>query len=265
MNVSLRSRVLSPGFTLIELLVVIAIIAILAAILFPVFAQAREKARQTSCLSNMKQMGLAALMYTQDYDERTPRNWYGPTDPGGTGPEATTAIGDTPERYKWMDAIQPYVKNVQIFTCPSAPHLAYIPRTALKTGETTRKYGSYSYNRAYGQFDIESDITPAGKSLAAFALPADTVWFAEAPGGGPYDFDFRWPDVASNPIVSKTSPRVLQDPNIAQIQYVIERHQGKTNVLWCDGHSKATSLDYLAKTNSKGVMYLFTVTDDQND
>jgi prepilin-type N-terminal cleavage/methylation domain-containing protein/prepilin-type processing-associated H-X9-DG protein len=269
MNSQARFRVPTPrhdaAFTLIELLVVIAIIAILAAILFPVFAQAREKARQTSCLSNTKQMGLAALMYAQDYDETTPRNWYGPTDTGGTGPEATTAIGDVPERYKWMDAIQPYVKNVQIFTCPSASSLVYIPRTALKTGETTRKYGSYSYNRAYGQFDIAADSTPAGKSLAAFALPSDTVFFAEAPGGGPYDFDFRWPDVASNPIVSKTSPRTLQDPNIPQIQYVIERHQGKTNVLWCDGHSKATSLDYLAKTNSKGVMYLFTVADDANE
>src|SRR5688572_4787497 len=157
------------AFTLIELLVVIAIIAILAAILFPVFAQAREKARQTSCLSNMKQIGTAALMYIQDYDERTPRNWY-----GMDGFEATTAIGDTPGRYKWMDSIQPYIKNTQIFTCPSASQLPYVPRTALQTGQTTTKYGSYAYNRAYGQVDVESDTTPAGKSLAQLALPSDT-------------------------------------------------------------------------------------------
>jgi prepilin-type N-terminal cleavage/methylation domain-containing protein len=116
------------AFTLIELLVVIAIIAILAAILFPVFAQAREKARQTSCISNLKQIGTAALMYAQDYDERTPRNWF-----GDMGFEETTAPGDTPDRYKWMDAIQPYVKNTQVFTCPSASSLVYVPRIRLQT------------------------------------------------------------------------------------------------------------------------------------
>ncbi len=249
------------GFTLIELLVVIAIIAILAAILFPVFAQAREKARQTSCLSNLKQIGTAALMYTQDYDELTPRNWC-----GSLGFEATTAPGDIPNRYKWMDALQPYVKNTQIFTCSSAANLSYVPRTALVPGQTTRKYGAYAYNRAYGQADLETDLTPAGKSLAKFEVPSETVWFAETVGGGPYDFDFRWPDVASNPIVTKTTPRMLVDAgNPKMIQYLIERHQGKSNVLWCDGHSKAASLDTLAAKNSAGTMYRFTVTDDEKN
>ncbi len=94
------------GFTLIELLVVIAIIAILAAILFPVFARAREKARQTSCLSNVKQVTLATMMYAQDYDERLPITtfWY----PGEGATRAT-----------WKFAIGPYAKNDQIFLCPS--------------------------------------------------------------------------------------------------------------------------------------------------
>src|SRR3989441_11069229 len=98
-------RARKPAFTLIELLVVIAIIAILAAILFPVFAQAREKARQSGCLSNLKQIGTGLMMYTQDYDEAYPCNWFGglwPTTPDG-------------RQYKWMDAVYPYVKNVQVF------------------------------------------------------------------------------------------------------------------------------------------------------
>ena len=94
------------GFTLIELLVVIAIIAILAAILFPVFAQAREKARAAACLSNGKQMALGLMMYAQDYDERLPRVWT-PTFGAKNGPR------------DWKDDIQPYVKNVDVFRCPS--------------------------------------------------------------------------------------------------------------------------------------------------
>ncbi len=88
------------AFTLIELLVVIAIIAILAAILFPVFAKAREKARQSSCASNLKQLNLAILQYAQDYDETTPARWF-----AGGG--------------HWFEVTQPYVKNRQLEICPS--------------------------------------------------------------------------------------------------------------------------------------------------
>jgi prepilin-type N-terminal cleavage/methylation domain-containing protein len=100
------------GFTLIELLVVIAILAILAAILFPVFAQAREKARQAACLSNTKQMGLGILMYVQDYDETySPAYYY--NDPDASGNLDLTGIN------QWSGLVQPYVKNVGIFVCPS--------------------------------------------------------------------------------------------------------------------------------------------------
>jgi prepilin-type N-terminal cleavage/methylation domain-containing protein/prepilin-type processing-associated H-X9-DG protein len=100
------------AFTLIELLVVIAIIAILAAILFPVFAQARDKARQATCLSNLKQMGTALMMYTQDHDETYPPTYtYG--DPTATSNLDGTGI------HHWSGFIQPYVKNVRIFVCPS--------------------------------------------------------------------------------------------------------------------------------------------------
>ena len=104
------------GFTLIELLVVIAIIAILAAILFPVFARAREKARQTSCLSNVKQIALATIMYTQDYDETLPR-YYRPTVDPVEYPDGSMHTG-----IEWQAALYPYINNTQIFNCPSASY-----------------------------------------------------------------------------------------------------------------------------------------------
>lgn len=110
------------GFTLIELLVVIAIIAILAAILFPVFARARENARRTSCLSNMKQINLGMMQYTQDYDEHYPNYYWnngtqapGPENGGEWYPSATST------NWFWQNMIYPYVKSVQVFICPSSP------------------------------------------------------------------------------------------------------------------------------------------------
>jgi prepilin-type N-terminal cleavage/methylation domain-containing protein/prepilin-type processing-associated H-X9-DG protein len=104
-----RSRTRDSAFTLIELLVVIAIIAILAAILFPVFAQARERARMVSCLSNMKQLGLSLRMYCQDYDETHVMPRFRDYD------------------YVWKNAVIPYIKNKQIFACPSNPRSVLTP------------------------------------------------------------------------------------------------------------------------------------------
>jgi prepilin-type N-terminal cleavage/methylation domain-containing protein len=101
------------GFTLIELLVVIAIIAILAAILFPVFAQAREQARMSTCLSNFKQMGLGVMMYVQDWDENYPiSRLYGFPGHSDCGQKTVT----------WKDETAPYVKNLQVYKCPSNKH-----------------------------------------------------------------------------------------------------------------------------------------------
>src|SRR2546423_11341691 len=115
-----KSSKRTPGFTLIELLVVIAIIAILAAILFPVFAQARKSARSTSWLSNVKQVGLAVLMYSQDYDERFPIPLY-------DMPQNDPTYGKQDQPWGvwiayhigWNHTVLPYIKNVQIFQCPS--------------------------------------------------------------------------------------------------------------------------------------------------
>lgn len=109
-HLSPRSR---RGFTLIELLVVIAIIAILAAILFPVFAQAREKARQTSCLANEKQLGLGLMQYQQDNDETYPQGYYYKNNTATTNGSATGGY------ITWTVTMQPYVKNAQVFVCPS--------------------------------------------------------------------------------------------------------------------------------------------------
>ena len=129
------------GFTLIELLVVIAIIAILAAILFPVFARAREQARKTSCLSNLKQIGLASHMYAQDYDELFP------VDNHICNPHL-----------RLLNEIMPYVKNYQIFYCPSAVkmRMSYLVDTAAN-----RAAGNISYY--YFSFDqLPSTAPPAG-------------------------------------------------------------------------------------------------------
>jgi prepilin-type N-terminal cleavage/methylation domain-containing protein/prepilin-type processing-associated H-X9-DG protein len=121
------------GFTLIELLVVIAIIAILAAILFPVFGRARENARRSSCQSNMKQINLGLIQYAQDYDERMPLV------PSGGGGSVTPANYNAP--YGYADALQPYLKSLQIFQCPSEKNT-----TAPSSDPLNGGYTDYAYN-----------------------------------------------------------------------------------------------------------------------
>ena len=135
------------GFTLIELLVVIAIIAILAAILFPVFARAREKARQTACLNNVKQLSLAVMQYVQDYDEVLPASYY---------------PGNPADSNAWYEKIQPYVKNTQVQVCPS---------------ERSRAIG-YGWN--YDFIGYGSSTSIRVYALADIEKPAETIMMADA-------------------------------------------------------------------------------------
>jgi prepilin-type N-terminal cleavage/methylation domain-containing protein/prepilin-type processing-associated H-X9-DG protein len=248
----------SKGFTLIELLVVIAIIAILAAILFPVFAQAREKARQTSCLSNLKQMGLGLTMYSQDYDEQLVPAWMGAAFPGDT---------------RWMDVIQPYVKNVQLFTCPSSD-TNYTPVPAgsnVNAAGVFDKNGGYAMNVTYFADGNANPPTPipdvaskASRTLADLPLPADTAYvfdFRNNPGS----FQCVWGTINgwwAQPAVDNVArPRTLGAGG-----WMAENHQGKLNVLFCDGHVKAAGLDWLCEKATTGptvgAYKRFTIEDD---
>lgn len=144
------------GFTLIELLVVIAIIAILAAILFPVFAQAREKARQTSCLSNTRQYATATLMYVQDYDESFPYSAF--------------MNGTCVATYYW--AVAPYVKNDQITQCPSDARAINLISATGAPCPNTPPFTSYSINH---MVFVSGFVPGAGAmSLAGVTRPAET-------------------------------------------------------------------------------------------
>ena len=144
------------AFTLIELLVVIAIIAILAAILFPVFARARENARRSSCQSNVKQILLGVLQYTQDYDENYPLTQ-----------NNVTGLPDSIR--SWYNLTQPYLKSTQIFSCPSDS--ATDP--AANTSTTGNYHVSYIANAAFGT------VATGPISLAAVESPSTTVYMAD--------------------------------------------------------------------------------------
>ncbi|MFN4032036.1 MAG: type II secretion system protein [Fimbriimonadales bacterium] len=246
------------GFTLIELLVVIAIITVLAAILFPVFAQARERARQTACLSNARQLGMAVMTYVQDHDE---------TFLPSTNYAVPTSV---PERI-WTRVIQPYVREGGIFICPSAS------RAGFPTDWSQRGVGSIGYTAAtaYDPQELEGFATPV--SLAQMDEPARSPMFGDTASGPTaekyrgYVFD---PYVTpTNPIDPRLSPPLVADRDLvrelnhlrpSQLKPLYARHfatgdnRGLATLIFGDGHAKAYSAaSILAQERGANLLWRF--------
>jgi prepilin-type N-terminal cleavage/methylation domain-containing protein len=236
------------GFTLIELLVVIAIIAILAAILFPVFAQAREKGRQASCTSNLKQIMTATLMYAQDYDELAPLLWLDGTD-------AQINLAGQRHPIYWQVFLQPYIKSYKIFVCPSCGSDAGKPKWGqdyplgtscdvhdpAETRQVSTLWdnyhmgsGSYGINNCYTR-ECLSNGCQNGVSFARIGRPAEKILYAE--------FDKNWHPAALYVPLSAQN-YTPSTPGCGSWGFGFQwgptdRHTGIRMVAYYDGHVKA--------------------------
>ncbi len=210
-----RGSTSSPqvGFTLIELLVVIAIIAILAAILFPVFARAREKARQTSCLNNLKQLGLGFAQYISDHDDTIPlwRNAMGGRPP-------------TNDDVYWYseNTVYPYIRNWQVYACPSRPE----------------RWLGYGMNCDYLGYGSSSAKNQRGIKLAEVANPSETLLLVDLNSACAYK-PARWTAGPSDP-----------DWSIYLSYKAAACHNGGGNIAWVDGHAKWLPADKYLLDNS---------------
>jgi len=213
----------SQGFTLIELLVVIAIISILAAILFPVFARARENARRASCMSNMKQIGLGMMMYVQDYDEHYPLSvrYEDQTDSSMPGKRFKVSTSVCPSEYcvTWSDLIYPYVKSVQLFVCPSVrsntyPSYGYSAALGNPTNKYKFNFAMYVSGGAYPTLALAEVQRPAEIYAVVEYNYSAAIW------AGPY---------AQGAAARSTTPSTYLR---------VVPHLGGGNVVYADGHVK---------------------------
>lgn len=220
------------GFTLIELLVVVAIIAVLAAILFPVFNQAREKARQSSCLSNVRQIGMATLLYVQDYDETFPLYQYNNLIYWCGGRDTVLQKLD-----KTRGIIYPYIKSGDIQRCPSY------------TGGDNLGGTGYGINR---RLMFKTGFAPNPAILADLAAPANTILFGDA-------------GIPNFPVKGQTSETIsIEPPSDWLPSPTIEfRHQQMSCFTWADGHAKpirrtefVRPLPAIEQEPTKGIVYV---------
>lgn len=220
------------GFTLIELLVVIAIIAILAAILFPVFGRARENARRSSCQSNLKQIGLGIIQYVQDYDEKfPPRQWNG------------SGSGDLDKAMSWRRTTFPYIKSSQIFTCPSNAYANNRPADDSYGGNLTALAATGATNPP--RFTVSYSINGASNSVSSDELNNRPV--AEVYGGNYRPATMaELADSAQTVLVGEYSwvDAAIEwgDGNATNVNgagLYFNGHLGNSNFLFADGHVKA--------------------------
>lgn len=212
MPLSRRTNRTATAFTLIELLVVIAIIAILAAILFPVFAQARAKARQAACMSNQKQLGLALMQYAQDSDEVLPGNKNLPDESLGL----TLGWQDPASLRNWPRSLYPYVKTVEVYKCPQTD-----PRNL-----TVSPQYNYAFAQGAGNTSYYLNGLTADRPLANITSPADTISLQET--------SVQTGTAQLRPYI-RTSDNLALNANSGTYDL---QHGGGANLIFCDGHVK---------------------------
>ena len=251
------------GFTLIELLVVIAIIAILAAILFPVFAQAREKARQTSCLNNCKQIGLGITMYINDYDETFPRmddciNTPIPWKPDAVG--CTGPYGRRINHFKWQYWVWLYIKNIDIFFCPSRSIETPEGREAWEQHAEIRDRGYALALHITGATNTYRRTPPdfrnsfLGGTMAGVQRPAETMLIMESERQALPTFLYRSDPQSPFRIAYPMAHREVLEGTLTpgrdrRVNRRWAPHMEGFNLVYVDGHAKWMNVrEFLAKS-----------------